>query len=221
MLHRPLHLPETVHRDDEAEFVGRDQRPGRGVQQSDEAAPALPAVLPDGKGHDAAAARRKARRDGIVGIVVVKSPGAEPRQDVGRGKEEHPLHPVERGKTVHADEVQKGFLRRADIEAADVLPHLPRSLLVVLDLRDKTRNALLHGGEGRIETSAAAQHVVGAQRQRPLLAHTADSPDHAAGYLPDLGNGFVTIPEDDGQRRGIAQGVTVSLQKRLNHDGSV
>lgn len=213
MLHRPLHLPETVHRNDEAEFVGRDQQPGRGVQQSDEAAPALPAVLPDGKGYDAAAPRRKARRDGIVGIVVVEGPSAEPRQDVGRGKEEHPLHPVKRGKTVHADEVQKGSLRRADIEAADVLPHLPRGLLVVLDLRDKTWNALLHGGEGRIETSAAAQHVVGAQRERSFVTHTADGPDHATGNPPALGGGIIPVSEGNGQRRGITKGITVSQQK--------
>lgn len=109
MLHRPLHLPETVHRDDEAEFVGQDQQPGRGVQQSDEAAPALPAVLPDGKGHDAAAARRKARRDGIVGIVVVKAQAQSPDRMSGVAKKSTPSIPSSEARRSMRTKFRKGF----------------------------------------------------------------------------------------------------------------
>ena len=74
VVHGSQHLLEPAHRDGEGEFIFRDQGACRGIKHPQEATSALFAVLLNGKGDDARAARCKPGYDSISGVVIVEGP---------------------------------------------------------------------------------------------------------------------------------------------------
>ena len=187
-----------------------------GVKEPDEGAAPSAAVFRQGGGEDGRAAGTEGGGDGGGVVVVEVCPCRQPGEDVGGGEEEQALHAAEGGKAVDAGKVEPGGGGRLHVHRGDALAHKVGGGFVVLGEGDEIGDPLGHGSEAGVEFAAAAAEGFRGEAGGRAAHDAGEDFEEAAAYFARSGSkGFAGVPEGDGERSLVGEGLAVIVDELL------